>query len=678
MKKNYPDEGDYLRVLSHFGSYSEKGWHPNYLGKSNIGFFGDPGSGENGLRSMGNFIFISSLLASDITNGELGENINTEKHLERAKCALQYMTRSHLMGTIKCADGGKWGGDWQSSWWTTKMALGAKLIWKYLDDEEKSQIEKITIFEASQHLDRVVPTGLYGDTKAEENAWDAEIIATAVALFPGHEKVNELKQKLIEFNMNTLSVAQDHFSDSIVDGSRVKDMVYTTNLYSDFTLDNHGAAHFCYIASSLISKTWSFYALLSNHQKIPESLLYNVEPFWKRAKTTFLGDRFAYIGGKDWARYTYGLYFIVPALVMIQEKLSDTDARTIEEARFDTLKREQADNKDGSFFGQRVTKGRMFGQNAKYETDCFACLGLAYLLHKKLKTEKTSSPVEKFNINTRGTTISCESLTCYTKTTDFFASFSWRTLAQDYPTALFIPEGMDNAAEWKAFNLLGRVRLLRKCSVVGVRSMKRIRDGFIVLGKIGYRYKGTTVLDQIIEFEVDSERNLAKIKSQYIARKRMLIASAEGLYFNIPNDRFNHYSRNYQWKGGKQEVTFDPQAANVKFPFNYNNKLSTVYKRIHRGIDKGENNLTMNSNWVNLDNQLGIINVSKSRNPFVLKRSPFRNTPAECLHYDTLITPQKPIGRPFIAEANQIVLDTKFVLLAGGRVETEKLARQYS
>ncbi len=676
MGEKYPEELDYLNVLSQFENYVDKGWHPNYIDDSKIGYFGDPGSGENGLRSMGNFIFVSSLLASKTTSEESGFSVDAEKHLERAKCGLQYMMRSHLSGNIKCADGGKWGGSWQSSWWATKMALGAKLIWKFLDDEEKELVEKIVIFEASEHLDRVVPTGLYIDTKAEENAWDAEIIATAVALFPDHEKAGVFKRKLTEFNMNTLSVAQDRFSNKLIDGRNVRDMVYTTNLYSDFTLDNHGAAHFCYIASPLVSIAWSYYALLSNHQSIPESLFHNIEPFWKRAKTIFLGDRFAYIGGKDWARYTYGLYFIVPALVMLQERFADTDARNIEIARFKTLQKEQSENKDGSFFGDRVTKGQMFGQNAKYETDCFACLGLAYLLHQELKTKKICSSSEQFEKNTTGITISSESLTCHTKTSKLFASFSWRTLTQDYPLALFVPEGMDSVAEWKSFNLLGRIRLIRSCSAVGVRSMKSIGDGFVVWGRVGYRFNGKPLMDQEIEFKVDPVKNMAIVKSKYIANIRIFIASAEGLYLNIPNDRFNSYSRNYQWQGSEREITFDPAKNGVKFPFNKNKKTTKIYKKIRRILDKGGDNLKMDSEWINIDNRLGIINISKNREPFVLKCYPDRNTPAACLHYDTLVTPQVST-LPFFAEANQIILDTQFILLAGNSFETEKLAQQY-
>jgi hypothetical protein len=183
----FPSEFDYMRILERFPLYSERGWRKNYLGDPQLGYFGDPNHEANGLRTMGNYVFTTALLASDPSYNPAVSQVSAATLLDRARCGLRYMTRSHLTGDIPCGNGRSWGQHWQSSWWTTKMALGARLIWDRLSESERAAVERVVVFEASHHLDRILPSGLVEDTKAEENAWDTEILATAIALFPDHD-----------------------------------------------------------------------------------------------------------------------------------------------------------------------------------------------------------------------------------------------------------------------------------------------------------------------------------------------------------------------------------------------------------------------------------------------------------------------------------------------------------
>ncbi|MEP0911037.1 hypothetical protein NDI45_08925 [Leptolyngbya sp. GB1-A1] len=680
---NYPSEADYIQILERFALYSERGWKGNYLGDPQLGYFGDPDNDESGMRSMGNYIFTTSLLASDPAYNPNISGIEQSVLLDRAKCCLNYMTRSHVTGDIPCGNGRQWGNAWQSAWWTTKMALGAQLIWHTLSQEQQRAVERVVVFEASRHLDRIVPSGLAEDTKAEENAWDTEILATAIALFPQHQQCEGWREKLIEFSLNTLSVAQDHHSQVWVDGKQLKEQVYTVNIYSDYTLENHGAYHFCYVASPLVSVTWSYYALLSTGQPIPEALFHHVKDLWNRVKTTFLDNRFAYIGGKDWARYTYGLYFIVPVLVLLQNKYEDTDARTIEVSRICTLASEQQDNQDGSFFGQRVTRNRLFGQSAKYETDCYADLGLAYLLHRRLQTTKQITPPQEFAQRISGRTMGQEASICWVRTPELFASFSWRTLTDPFPIALFIPSGMDNAAEWTANNLLGRVTVLGIQSAVSIRSMQATGDGFIVKGTISYRSRQREAFVHELSYEVRPGQKLAIVESRFIARSKIMVIAQEGLRLAIANDRFNDYERHFKWDTGSATISFDPTTQAQ----NHQNQLkSGLLARLQRKAVKLLNlrvvNWQMGQNWVNVDDKLGIVQLHNYQHQtqcewFNLRQELDRNTPNSCLHYDILNYP-RPTLRPQIRQSNEVLLHTKFLVVAGTAAETEGIAHSSS
>jgi hypothetical protein len=673
----YPTEADYMNILERFALYSERGWNPNYLGDPQLGYFGDPDNGESGMRSIGNYIFTTSLLASDPAYDPSVSGVDQQTLLERAMACLNYMTRSHVTGDLVCGNSGKWGDAWQSAWWTTKMALGAGLIWHQLSPPQQADVERVVVFEASRHVGRIVPSGLAEDTKAEENAWDAEILATAIALFPQHENADRWRETLIEFCVNTLSVPQDRWSEAIVDGRPLHQQVYTTNVHSDFTLENHGACHFCYVASPLVSIAWSYYALLSSGQPIPDALFHHVKDLWDATKPTFLGNRFAYMGGKEWARYTYGLYFIVPALVMLQSNFADPDARTIEAIRVRTLADEQHENNDGSFFGQRVTRDRLYGQSAKYETDCYADLGLAYLLHTLLKTDKQATPDQDLPRRLTGRNIGQESGTCYVKTPRLFASFSWRTLMGPYPNALFIPAGMDDVAEWIDNQLLGRVEVFGVNSAVSIRSMKAVGEGFIVSGLISYRTRLGEAYVHHLHYEVIPERNLAIVENKFVAKSKLLLLRCEGLRLAVANDRFNGYTRQYQSDSGSAIVTFNPTLqANSKHE-NEKSLLDRVKRKANKLLDLEANNRELGKRWVNIDEKFGVIQLQPDGDPFNLRQEPGRNTPNGCLHYDILNSPKLSL-RPQIRQPNDILLHTRFAIVAGTSAETEALANSTS
>ncbi|UUX97576.1 hypothetical protein [Aquabacterium sp. J223] len=333
--------------------------------------FGDAGSGENGIRSAANFVFASAFRWKQYGN-QLG--------LDWARRGLDYLLAGHRTGEGACADGQRWGHAWQSSWWCGKMALGAHLIWAELSRQRREAVARVVASEAGALLLRAVPTGLALDTKAEENAWDTEVLASALLLMPEHPDRGAWAEKLNAFAMNTLSRAVDHERLDLVEGKPVADWLTSANLFHDFTIENHGSCHFCYVASPLASLTWARASFLLSGRPAPESLSFNKAAFWNKHKSLFLDRRFAYVGGQDWARYTYGEYFIVPAAVSIAASLDDRFAQHVAAQRVKMLRLEQRRNGDGSFFSRRVTRRLYQGQAAKYETDCFAHLALARLL----------------------------------------------------------------------------------------------------------------------------------------------------------------------------------------------------------------------------------------------------------------------------------------------------------
>lgn len=663
MEGLYPQEKDYLDLIADFPKYAERGWHGQFSGNAELGYFADGGSGENGIRTNANFVFTAAFLANETAQAAM---------FTKACNAINYLLQAHLTGSGQCADGKKWGAHWQSAWWTNKLVFGAKLIWDRLNDAQREGINTVLVFEANRHLERMVPSGTFLDTKAEENAWDAEILATAYNHLPTHENAQRWLAKAREFNLNTLSVAHDTRDSSVVDGLVVKDHVYTCNLHSDFTIENHGASHFCYIASPLLSITWSFYSYLQAGNEPPQALFHHVHDFWQLSKCTFLDSRFAYIGGKDWARYTYGLYFIVPALVMLQSKFQDTDARYIEQQRVRTLAAEHADNHDGSFYGKRVTKNIFRAQPAKYETDCYAMCVLSYLLHKALALPKAASPPEDFRATNTRYHASPESGTHFVSNPSFFSSFSWNTLTGNFPIALFIPRGCDDMAEWSANNLVGIVKPVVDSHGIGIHSSKASTtdETLRIQGASATRSANDYLFDHFLDIAMSSSQvqiaTCIKAKTDFYALRSGSIA------FALVNDWFNDFQRTIYHQNGQETLHFNPDEP-LPFAKLFPGKLKKVHKKICSLFHLGAKRRILHSHWLNIDNKLGLIRLGSTESYFYIDDPVGRNTNNQCLHYATIYGGQ-PRLRPHKIRRGSIVFDEKILLIPGTAEQTRQLA----
>ena len=661
---------DYLDTLAHFPRYLANAWHDLGDGR---GYFGDPSHLEAGMRSTGNVIFTAALLASDPEYCPHDATGSREELLGKARAGLAYMTRAHVTGGGACADGQPWGGVWQSSWWTTRMALGAKLIWDHIDEAGRRAVERVVVYEADLQLPRLVPSGLAEDTKAEENAWDTEILATAMGLFPEHPHYTEWRNKLCAFAYNTFSVAQDLADDTPTDGKPLCEWVHTVNLHSDFTLENHGAYHFCYVASPLHSLAWADYALRSQGITPPDALYHHVAEVWQRVKPTFLAERFAYVSGQDWARYTYGAYFIVPALVWLQSRLGDGDARAIELARLQTLRTEQRENADGSWFGMRFTQPHYHGQQAKYETDCYANIGLAYALHRLLQPTVAATPADELPARLKGCHVSPECGIAFVRNEKLFASFSWRTLTEPHPLALFVPLADESLAEWRAHNLLGRIVLWNQnLGAVWVRGMEARDNGFKVEGTVVYRGQGghgRILYTQELLYEVDAATNTARVCSRFVAQTKLFVRRVEGLSLAIANDRFNGYRRMVTSQTGQMDIRFDP----AKRPFWLRGRsiARRIVRRLLRETLRDGPRHRIEGQWVNIDGLLGIVALGDAPG-FVLRRPYGRNLPDGSLHYELLYAPLRPLNRHY--KAGEEILKTEFLILVGDAAATQAAA----
>lgn len=478
---------DYDVVISKAPHFFERGWTEGYQGDPSLGYFAEGGHGELSMRTLGNFITTYAFLARHPGYDEALGGISRAELERKAIAAIRYMIRTNTTGDLVCTTGFKWGDDplgregWESSWYASKMTTGAVLIWDALTDEDKEGIRKVLASESDRSAHAPAPTGTRSDTKSEENAWDCESIAWALALFPDDVRAATWEETLYSYAVNSLSVPQDEHDQTMLGDRTVAQWYRGANVHPDFTIENHGFFHICYQICPLHSLAWSYYAFLQAGQEPPPCLLHHYEDVWRELRKYYLWDgRFAYVGGKDWPRYVYGMNFIFPALALVQNVYGDDFAFEIERKRLDLLKWEQEYHQDGSFFSGRFTNLDMFGRHVEYESDVYADMILAYRLHQIQWKDSLRTP--KHFEQPLGTTVSPYSNHIFVRGERRFASWSWNPRTKP-AQGIFAIRGMESALEWDG-NLFGRTHCqgYSLASEVVESSMMPIQNGFATTG----------------------------------------------------------------------------------------------------------------------------------------------------------------------------------------------------
>jgi hypothetical protein len=597
---------DYERALARWKEYAGPGIRTDDAGRW---YFGDPSSLENGIRSASNFAVVSAYHA----------RAGDADCLEWTKKIISYLGRSHVTGDSTCIDGNKWGRVWQSSWWSAKLGLAAHLAWDKLDELSRVLARTVLADEANHLLTRTPTTGLTWDTKAEENAWDTEALAVALLLMPGHENAARWREQLNAFAMNTLSRAVDQESAEVVEGKAVRDWNCSVNLFHDFTLENHGSCHFCYVASPLVSLTVARLAHQLANTAPPTTLLHNVRSFWNRHKPLFMDRSFAYVGGQDWARYTYGQYFVVPACAMLQEAIGDGDAALIESLRLSQLLEEQSTNRDGGFFSARVTQSQYTGQKVKYETDCYAQLVLAKLIHERNPQRVAPTPLASFRQNQTAVHIAREAHVAWARSPDLLFSFCAQALESKKPLILFSPTGHESLTEWMPGNLCGNIEYTDRGVCPRLLSMLQ-RDGKLLIDCTFLQKQGnSSAIEQKLSIAFNPAQSTLRLTCSATAKRKLWITECFGLNFAVANDRFNAGVRTYN---NHQLASFTGDRTKVDKAFKRLNLTPRFRQRI----------VELNSDTVTIDSALRIHTPGQ---PIWVRQSPDQHA-VQSLRYDLL------------------------------------------
>ncbi|MDE3067527.1 MAG: hypothetical protein KGJ60_08245 [Verrucomicrobiota bacterium] len=347
----------YLQCLTNFETYAETVWHPaNYPGApGDAGYWGDGGSsGNGGIRGNSGVAVAYAVLAA-----ALPDDPNTPIRLAHLRQALDYDAATHVTGTNHCVDGHPWGWssasstDWQTPLWAASMGLACLLVQNQLPAATVQGVQRVVASEAAHRAGIPPGSGYVGDTKAEENAWDSNILALGAAWLNSNSNAPRWLIAAKKYLANTYTVANTR-------GDPLTSWLTTVNLFPSFALENHGFYHPTYemvagmsLGDSLLMARLANPAVATELQPFAE---HNVLAVWTNNLDDMLMDsgEFAYPSGLDWELHDYEQNSY---LAWMAAHFDQPLARWADDRLSQLVRQRQRVNGNGMFVGPSVNRG---------------------------------------------------------------------------------------------------------------------------------------------------------------------------------------------------------------------------------------------------------------------------------------------------------------------------------
>lgn len=341
----------YLQCLTNFELYAETIWHPaSYAGApADAGYWGDGGSsGNGGIRgNSGVAVAYATLVAAQPGNPQ------NSLRLDHVRQALNYDTTTHVTGTNKCVDGKNWGwssassGDWQTPLWAGSMGLACLLVQTNLPTATISNVQRVVASEADHRAAIAPASGYVSDTKAEENAWQGNILALAAAWMNANPNGSNWLYAAKRYCANSYTVAD-------TSGDPLASWVSTVTLYPSFALQNHGFYHPTYemvagmsCGDSLLMAKLANPTIAAQLQPFAE---HNVMAVWTNNLNALVMDSgdFAYPAGLDWELHDFEQNSFI---TWMAAHFNDPLARWTDDKLAQCVRYRQFVNGDGRFVG---------------------------------------------------------------------------------------------------------------------------------------------------------------------------------------------------------------------------------------------------------------------------------------------------------------------------------------
>lgn len=231
-----------------------------------------------------------------------------------------------------------WGDQWQSALWASQVAHGAWIIWDLLSEKEQRLVCNMLVHEADRFMNYKIPyykdkngnIRYKGDTKAEENAWNSNILIVAAAMMPHHPHSLTWEKRAAELQLSAFARPEDAESNRSVDGIVLSQFLEGSNMNSDGTVINHNIIHPDYMSAFMHNALngWVFQlankkpqqASLFNGEIVYKALtenLYNGKTMYQKTVDGKASPHLYFPEGNDWGGKRQANYWLMDVIAHI-------------------------------------------------------------------------------------------------------------------------------------------------------------------------------------------------------------------------------------------------------------------------------------------------------------------------------------------------------------------------
>jgi len=191
-------------------------------------------AGEVPIRSQASALYATAIA---LHNGYYNASTVTVSKAEAMR-----RTAAWTSGLALSYQNGHWAHGWQSGLWVYYLGFGARQVWSSLPPVTRSLVTSAVASEAD-YLLTVPPPNFrdangkilsIGDTKSEENAWNASLLIMAAREFPGNPHAADWERQGRWYQITAYATPNQVGTDPRITGS---------NLNPDGTITNHGYIH---------------------------------------------------------------------------------------------------------------------------------------------------------------------------------------------------------------------------------------------------------------------------------------------------------------------------------------------------------------------------------------------------------------------------------------------------
>ncbi|MFV1968284.1 MAG: hypothetical protein ACC628_22905 [Pirellulaceae bacterium] len=412
--------------------------HPDW------GYYGRRGHREDDVRPITYAAMVNAFLSEVPSPGDAPDKTARAHFRGDAIAALRYLAQAHVTGGGACLDGKPWGNQWQSAMWTRAAGMAGWLLWPHLDDEMKRSIVRLIEFEANRFLSTRSKSSEFGDTGAEENAWNSTLLALAANMMPAHPRAKQWDEAARRYMYNCLSVAADQNDDTLGDLDRpIRRWVTTVNAHPDFTVENHGLVHVGYLKATVAMLMESAGHYMATNSPVPRACLHHVPDAFEVLLACSAWDGSpVYFAGNDWKIcHSQATDVVIYAVMGILA--DDRRAAFLEETALDWLR--QIQRAESGYYNVR--------RDLEYGGLCATRLITCYVTHAA--SDEAASPMDELEFDRRqnGVKYLPDAKAILQRTPTKFASFTWGPKRM----ALALPKN-GNWVVWPHFaSYLGRI-----------------------------------------------------------------------------------------------------------------------------------------------------------------------------------------------------------------------------